>query len=202
MAGINPAVVAVFARALTTFSQHLQRSANRRQPGHVRRCQLPSTSLPPFSPPVPTSIGTRGRPRSRGGVSVGRYWGQSPGARRTTCRWDGDGWGRCPTTGSYPHPLRLPVCQSEGGVVFFFTDGGPSVAGINPAVVAVFARALTTFSQTVAERVLIPVNRPRKGFRGSNRIYVKTREIADRTFAAPWMLLDGAACVRVRILPC
>ena len=28
-----------------------------------------------------------------------------------------------------------------------FTDGGPTVAGTNPAVVAVFARALTTFSQ-------------------------------------------------------
>ena len=31
----------------------------------------------------------------------------------------------------------------------FFTDGGPTVAGTNPAVVAVFARALTTFSQHV-----------------------------------------------------
>ena len=30
---------------------------------------------------------------------------------------------------------------------FFFADGGPTVAGTNPAVVAVFARALTTFSQ-------------------------------------------------------
>ena len=35
----------------------------------------------------------------------------------------------------------------KAGEGFFFTDGGPSVAGINPAVVAVFARALTTFSQ-------------------------------------------------------
>ena len=34
-----------------------------------------------------------------------------------------------------------------GGGRFFFTDGGPTVAGTNPAVVAVFARALTTFSQ-------------------------------------------------------
>ena len=34
-----------------------------------------------------------------------------------------------------------------GGERLFFTDGGPTVAGTNPAVVAVFARALTTFSQ-------------------------------------------------------
>ena len=30
-----------------------------------------------------------------------------------TCRWDGDGWVRCPTTGSSPHPLRPPVYQSR-----------------------------------------------------------------------------------------
>ena len=45
-------------------------------------------------------------------MSVGHYWGGSPEVRRSACRWDGDGWVRCPTTGSYPHPLRLPVCQS------------------------------------------------------------------------------------------
>ena len=48
--------------------------------------------------------------------------------------------------------------RGRGGVVFFFTDGGPSVAGINPAVVAVFARALTTFSQEVGIRH--PLSRP------------------------------------------
>ena len=35
------------------------------------------------------------------------------------------------------------------GERLFFTDGGPTVAGTNPAIVAVFARALTTFSQHV-----------------------------------------------------
>ena len=45
-------------------------------------------------------------------MGVGCYWGRSPGARRRACRWDGDGWARCPTTGSYPHPLRQPVYQS------------------------------------------------------------------------------------------
>ena len=57
--------------------------------------------------------------------------------------------------------------RGRRGVVFF-TDGGPSVAGINPAVAAVFARALTTFSQfswsrpTSLQRSLDPV----VGFRG------------------------------------
>ena len=36
-------------------------------------------------------------------------------------------------------------------IKLFFTDGGPTVAGTNPAVVAVFARALTTFPQAHAD---------------------------------------------------
>ena len=73
----------------------------------------PSRFAPPTLAPGPKSIGTQRRPRSRGGVSVGRYWGRSLVTRRTACRWNGDGWVRCPTTGSYPHPLRQPVCQSR-----------------------------------------------------------------------------------------
>ena len=73
----------------------------------------PSRFTSPTLAPGPKSIGTQRRPRSRGGVSVGRYWGRSPGSLRTACRWDGDGWVRCPTTGSYPHPLRPPVYQSR-----------------------------------------------------------------------------------------
>ena len=73
----------------------------------------PSRFTSPTLAPGPKSIGTQRRPRSRGGVSVGRYWGRSPGSLRTTCRLDGDGWVRCPTTGSYPHPLRPPVYQSR-----------------------------------------------------------------------------------------
>ena len=43
--------------------------------------------------------------------------------------------------------LRIGGGYGVGGERLFFTDGGPTVAGTNPAVVAVFARALTTFSQ-------------------------------------------------------
>ena len=87
--------------------------------GHPRTAQV-RTAMPtpprfasPTLAPGPKSIGTQRRPRSRGGVGVGRYWGRSPGSVGATCRWDGDGWVRCPTTGSSPHPLRPPVYQSR-----------------------------------------------------------------------------------------
>ena len=49
---------------------------------------------------------------------------------------------------------RQETCVPTGGIDHSVTDGGPTVAGTNPAVVAVFARALTTFSHRVrtAER--------------------------------------------------
>ena len=39
----------------------------------------PSRFTSPTLAPGPKSIGTQRRPRSRGGVGVGRYWGRSPG---------------------------------------------------------------------------------------------------------------------------
>ena len=54
----------------------------------------------------------------------------------------GEALGACQGDAWRPRPAMRPA-----RIHFFFTDGGPTVAGTNPAVVAVFARALTTFSQ-------------------------------------------------------
>ena len=93
----------------------------------------PSRFTSPTLAPGPKSIGTQRRPRSRGGVGVGRYWGRSPVGLRTACRWDGDGWVGCPTTGSYPHPLRQPVYQSvsacAGVVLLGFRGVGQATCG-------------------------------------------------------------------------
>ena len=56
----------------------LQRSARLGMPRYVRLCLLPPASLPPPSPPPPRG---GGRPRSRGGMGVGCYWGGSLGFR-------------------------------------------------------------------------------------------------------------------------
>ena len=74
--------------------------------------------------------------QQRGAAGVrawGRYWGGSLEARRIACRWDGGGWVRCPTTGSSPRPLRLPVCQSgsacAGVVILGFRGGSAPTRG-------------------------------------------------------------------------
>ena len=90
-----------------------------RSPGCVRRCPLPPLHFPPSRP-----LDQSDRPAAsllQGRCEGGSLLGQSPDRFRNTCRLDGDGWGRCPITGSCASPaatarLSEPVRVCECGV--------------------------------------------------------------------------------------
>ena len=97
----------------------LQRSVSPRFPGCVRRCPLPPLRFPPSRP-----LGRSDRPAAsllQGRCEGGLLLGRSPVRGRSACRLDGDGWGRCPITGSCTSPaatarLSEPVRVCECGV--------------------------------------------------------------------------------------